>query len=201
MIDTFIQAKTRIKVDKEYELEDVSSFLSIQGNMSSVSRAIPKVDLSRKLKKRGGKSPSPFPGPTPIPPTPKPPNPKPIPTPPPGSEKVKFIDEFLEEPIVIFDGNKYILKFKVDPKINKVNILLTAENLSGSTNIFAPLIKNAFHNGIKVLHKDNDLKGIILDQGNSGNITFELKTNRLYKLVPEINKVIDINKGGNNDGK
>ena len=201
MIDTFIQEKTRIKVDKEYELEDISSYLSIQGNMSTVTTAIPKVDLSRKLKKRGGKSPSPLPGPTPKPPTPKPPKPEPIPTPPPGFEKVKFINEFLEEPTVIFDGTKYILKFKVDPKINKVNILLTAENLSGSTNVFSPLIKNVFHNGIKVLFKDNDLKGIILDQGNSGNITFELKTNRLYKLVPEINKVIEINKDGNNDGK
>jgi hypothetical protein len=198
LIDNYIQEKTRIKVDKEYELEDISSYLSIQGNMSFLTTVTPKIDLSRRIIRRGGKDSISLPGTVP---KPKPPKPKPIPTIQPGFGKVKFIDEFLEEPMVIFDGYKYILSFKVDANINKVNILLTAENLSGSTNTFVPLIKNVFHNGIKVHHKNNDLKGIVLNQGNSGNITFELKTKRIYKLVPEINRVLETTKDADNYGK
>ncbi len=178
----FIQNNTKINYEDEYYIDDVSSFLSIQGSLSSIKNALPTKIKSRKTKsKKNDKETT-----------------KPVDVPGgsgTGKGKTrkkssiyneKLVTDFDIEPTIIFKNNQYQLSFKTKMEMKKVNIYLTAENLSGGTNKFPPIIKEVFQNGKPIYFNGNYLKNVDLLDFTIGNIYFSIKTQKLYKLVPEI---------------
>jgi len=180
--NNYIQINTKVNYEDEYYIDDISSFLSIQGSLSSIKKALPTKIKSRKTKSKknidDGKEPGGDSG---------------------GSGKVKakkrkkgsiynekLITLFDIEPTILFNNNQYHLSFKTKSEMKKVNIYLTAENLSGGTNNFPPILKEVFQNEIAIDFKGNYLKNVELIDFRSGNINLKIKTKKLYKLVPEI---------------
>ena len=178
----FIQSNTKINYEDEYYIDDVSSFLSIQGSLSSIKKALPTKIKSRKTKSKkndeDGTKPVDVSGGS-------------------GTGKAKtrkkssiynekLVTVFDIEPTIIFKNNQYQLSFKTKREMKKVNIYLTAENLSGGTNKFPPILKEVFQNGKAIDFDGNYLKNVDLIDFKIGNINLSIKTKKLYKLVPEI---------------
>ena len=186
-VESYIYDQTKLVITKEYLLDDVSSYLSIQGSTSTVKIVKPTIIQSKKRKK--GKN---------------------------SSEKVekieedpngsshngkkkrikyglvkdeKLITDFEIEPIVLFNGETYQITFKTKKEIEKVNILLTAEKTNGRTNKILPLIEQVNQNGRLIKVTNNNIKNVELIEKKLLKLDVKLKTNSVYKLIPEIYEI------------